>query len=58
MKILISLEVNPQKTKYMLMSRYQRVGQKHSIKIVNRSFEDVAKVQIFGNNTNRSKLHE
>jgi hypothetical protein len=33
------LEVNPEKTKYMLMSRSQRVGQKRSIKIANRSFE-------------------
>jgi hypothetical protein len=38
----IGLKVNPEKTKYMLMSR-QRVGQRHSIKIGNRLFEDVAK---------------
>jgi coproporphyrinogen III oxidase-like Fe-S oxidoreductase len=25
----ISLEVNPEKTKYMLMSRYKKAGQKH-----------------------------
>jgi hypothetical protein len=37
------LEVNPEKTKYMLTSRCQKVGQKHSIKIANRSFEDVEK---------------
>jgi hypothetical protein len=37
------LEVNPEKTKYMLMSCSQKTGQKHSIKIVNRSSEDVAK---------------
>jgi hypothetical protein len=35
--------VNPEKTKYMLMSRSQKLQQKHSIKIVNWSFEDVAK---------------
>jgi hypothetical protein len=39
----VGLEVNPEKTKCMLMSRSQKTGQKHSIKIVNRSFEDVAK---------------
>jgi hypothetical protein len=39
----VCLEVNPEKTKYMLMSHSQNVGQKHSIKIVNRSFEDVVK---------------
>jgi hypothetical protein len=37
------LEVNPEKTKYTLMSRSQKVGQKRSIKIANRCFEDVAK---------------
>jgi hypothetical protein len=39
----VGLEVNPEKTKYMLMSRGQKIGQKHSIKIVNRRFEGVAK---------------
>jgi hypothetical protein len=36
---------------------HKKAGQKYSIKIVNRSFEGVGKVQIFGNNTNGSKLH-
>jgi hypothetical protein len=35
--------VNPEKNKYMLMSRCQKAGQKHGIKIANRSFEGVAK---------------
>jgi hypothetical protein len=39
----VSLEVNPERTKCMLMSRNQKIGQKHSIKIGNRSFEDVSK---------------
>jgi sorting nexin-29 len=39
----VGLEVNPEKTKYMLMSRSQNIRQKHSIKIANRSSEDVAK---------------
>jgi hypothetical protein len=26
----VSLEVNPEKTKYVLMSQYQKTGQKHS----------------------------
>jgi hypothetical protein len=43
-------------TKYVLMSRYQEAGQSRAIRIVNRSFEDVAMFIIFGNNTNRSKL--
>jgi hypothetical protein len=35
-------------TKYMLMSRYQKAGQKHSINIANRSFDDVAKLKYLG----------
>jgi hypothetical protein len=52
----VGLEVNPEKTKYMLMSPSQKIGQKHSIKIVNRSFEDVAKFK-YWHNTNRSKSY-
>jgi hypothetical protein len=48
--------VNPEKTKYMLMSSYQKAGQKHrkhSKQILWRR----GKVQTTGNNTNGSKLH-
>jgi hypothetical protein len=38
----VGLEVNSEETKYVLMS-YKKAGQKHSIKIANRSFEGVAK---------------
>jgi hypothetical protein len=44
----VGLAVNPEKTKYMLMSGNQEVGQKHSMKIVNRSFEDVAEFIYLG----------
>jgi hypothetical protein len=44
----VGLEVNSEKTKYMLMSRSQRIGQKYSLNIVNRSFEDVAKFKYLG----------
>jgi hypothetical protein len=44
----VGLEVNPEKTKYMLLSHNQKIGQKHSIKIVNWSFEDVAKFKYMG----------
>jgi hypothetical protein len=51
----VGLEVNPEKTKYMLMSRSQMTGQKHSLKIANRSFEYVAKFKYLG--TTLPKLH-
>jgi hypothetical protein len=41
------LEVNSEKTQYILMSR-KKAGQKHSIKIVNRSVEGVAKLKYLG----------
>jgi hypothetical protein len=40
--------VNPEKTKYILMSHSQNIGQKRSIKIGNRSFEGVAKFRYLG----------
>jgi hypothetical protein len=44
----VGLEVNSEKTNYMLVSRCQKAGQKHSIKIGNRSFEGVAKFKYLG----------
>jgi hypothetical protein len=52
----VGIEMNPEKTKYMLVSHSQKVGQKHSIKIANRSFEDVAKFKYLGT-TLTSNLH-
>jgi ribosomal protein S2 len=43
----VSSEINSEKTKYMLMSR-KKTGQKHGIKIANRSVEGVAKFKYFG----------
>jgi uncharacterized protein YneF (UPF0154 family) len=42
------LHVNPEKTKCMLMSYFQKIGEKHSMKKVNRSFEDVAGFKYLG----------
>jgi hypothetical protein len=36
------LEVNTEKTTYMLLSRHQNAGQNHGIKVAKRSFENVA----------------
>jgi hypothetical protein len=38
----VGLKLNPKKTKCMLMSCCKKAGQRHSIKRVNRSFEDLA----------------
>jgi hypothetical protein len=44
----VGMEVNPEKTKYMLVSRCQKAGQRQSIKMGNRSFESVAKFKYVG----------
>jgi hypothetical protein len=55
----VGLEVNPDKTKYMLVSRYQKVGQRQSINIGNRAFESVAKFKFVGTTlTDQNCIHE
>jgi hypothetical protein len=55
----VGLEVNQEKTNYMLMSRSQKIGQKHSINIANRSFEGVAKFKYLGTTkTDEDCMHE
>jgi hypothetical protein len=54
----VGLEVNPEKTKYMLMSRSQKLGHKRSIELANRSFEYVAKFKYLGKTlTDQSHIH-
>jgi hypothetical protein len=36
------LEINVEKTKYMLLSRHQNIGQNRVLKIASRSFENVS----------------
>jgi hypothetical protein len=43
----IGLEINVEKTRYMLLSRHQNVGQNRDIKTANRSFENVPQFNIW-----------
>jgi hypothetical protein len=44
----IGLEINAEKTKYMIMSRHPNSGQNQTIRIANESFENVAKFKCLG----------
>jgi hypothetical protein len=55
----IGLEVNAEKTKYMVMSRNQNAGQNFIIKIDNKSFESVEEFKYLGTAlTNRNSIQE
>jgi hypothetical protein len=44
----IGLEINSEKTKYMIMSRQPNSGQNQNIRIANEMFEKVAKFKYLG----------
>jgi hypothetical protein len=55
----IGLEVNAEKTKYMVTPRNQNAGQNHNIKIDNKSFGRVEEFKYLGATlTNRNSIHE
>jgi hypothetical protein len=55
----IGLEVNAEKTKYMVMSRNQTAGQNHNIKLHNKSFEKVEQLKYLGTTlTNQNSIQE
>jgi hypothetical protein len=44
----VGLEISVDRTKYMLLSRHQNVGQNWNVKIANRSFENVSQFKYLG----------
>jgi hypothetical protein len=55
----IDLEINAEKTKYMVMSRNQNAGYNHNIKIDNKSSERVDEFKYLGATlTNQNSIHE
>jgi hypothetical protein len=55
----VGLEVNTEKTKYMLLSRHQNAGKDYDIKIANRCFENVARFRYLGTTiTNQNLIQE
>ena len=53
------LEVNADKTKYMVMSREQMAGQSHSMKVDNSSIERVEEFKYLGKTlTNQNSIQE
>jgi hypothetical protein len=44
----VGLELNVEKTNYVLLSRYQNADQNHNIKTANRSFENVSQFKYLG----------
>jgi hypothetical protein len=55
----IGLEINAEKTKYVVMSRYPNSGQNQTIRIADESFENVATFKYLGTTlTNQNDIHD
>jgi hypothetical protein len=55
----IGVEINAEKTKYMIMSRHPNSGQNQNIRIANESFENMAEFKYLGTIlTNQNDIHD
>jgi hypothetical protein len=55
----IGLEINAEKTKYMIMSRHSNSGQNQNIRIANESFENVTTFKFWGTTlTNQNDIRD
>jgi hypothetical protein len=55
----VGLEINTEKTKYMLQFRHQNAGQNHDIKIANKCFENVEQFKyLLTTATNQNLIQE
>jgi hypothetical protein len=55
----VGIQMNIEKTKYMLLSYHQNAGQIRNIKIANRSFENVSQIKYLGTTvTKQNVIHE
>jgi hypothetical protein len=55
----VGLEINVEKTKYMLLSHHQNIGRNQNIKIANRAFENVSQFKYLGTTvTNQNLIQE
>jgi hypothetical protein len=55
----VSVEINVEKTKYMIMSCHLNSGQNQNIRTANVSFENVAKFKYMGMTlTNKNDIHD
>jgi hypothetical protein len=56
----VGLEVNTEKTKYMLLSRHKHAEQNREIKVVNRSFGNIVRLRYLGPTriTNQNLIQE